>query len=506
MTTLTADMRNPKTGFALGRITRACLVALAASVLAGCIVVGPDYETPGLSLPVRWSAGKAKPLAPPQLSHWWTRFRDPMLTGLIEDAVAGNLDVADARAKVREARASRREAIGTLLPSINGSGSAIRSGKGQGKSTSTIEAGFDSSWEIDIFGGNRRLVEAADRGVEAAEEQLRYTLLTLVGDVAAYYVEARGYQARIYLARRTTHSQRETARLTRSKFEAGSVSAVDVARASAQASSTAANIPTYEAAYASALHRLSVLTGREPNALAQHMKKRSGRIPSPRLPLPTGIPADVLTNRPDVRLAERQLAQATARIGVAEAARYPSISLTGSLSTAGSRIGDLAKKSTISWAFGPALTVPIFNGGQLKAAVEVAQAQRDQSFIAYRKAVLTALEDVENAIVAMAQERIKIGRLADAVRNYRQSAELSRTLYDTGASSFLDVLDAERSLYSAEDSLIVSRVAIATSYIALAKALGGGWDGEVDVETPEVVDTRTGPHLAKKETESVDAD
>jgi NodT family efflux transporter outer membrane factor (OMF) lipoprotein len=270
---------------------------------------------------------------------------------------------------------------------------------------------------------------------------------------------------------------------------------VDVAKASAQAASTEANIPTYQVGYSEAVHRLGILLGREPTALEQPLA-RSTPSPSPRLPLPKGIPADVLVMRPDVRKAERQLAQYTARIGQAEAALYPSVSLTGSVSTTALKIGDLGKNSTIGWSVGPSLSVPIFNGGQLRAAVGISEAQRDQYYVAWQSAVLTALEDVENAIVALAQEQLRIRSLSEASRRYREAARLSRSLYETGSSSFLDVLDAERSLYTAEDSLLQSRVALATSFIALAKGLGGGWDGEIDSSRPEVIDVGTGPHLA----------
>lgn len=474
------------------------LLFLACS-LGGC-VVGPDYQKPLLALPVAWgNAQRSAASKPPELAEWWQRLNDPLLNALIEEAAAGNLDVATSKAKIREARASYRKAIGTLSPSVDGSSSATRSRSaasdgGASSTYSQFETGFDASWEIDLFGANRRAIEAARYGVNAAQEELRATLLTLVGDVASNYVEARGYQARIALARRTAASQRETAELTRTKFEAGASSAVDVANAAGQAASTEANIPDLESAYAEAVHRLSVLTGRPPAALTDRLKKYAP-IPKPRLPIPTGIPADILLARPDVRLAERQYAQYTAKVGEAEAARYPSASLSGDISTSGTEIGDLGKSSSIGWSFGPTLSVPLFNGGQLKAAVEVAQAQRDQYFIAYRSAVLTALEDVENAIVSLAQERIKSGKLATSAKHYRDAASLGRALYQSGSQSFLDLLEAERSLYSAEDSLIESQVAITTDYIALNKALGGGWSGYIDTSKPEIVDRSTGPHL-----------
>ena len=467
-------------------------------LLAGC-AVGPDYRAPEVALPAAWdSAGAETPAAGLQLARWWQRLGDTQLDALVEEAVAGNLDVATAKARIRESRASYREAGGALYPAVEGSASADRgkngSAKGSGDVSSQFQAGFDASWELDIFGANRRRVEAAFYGMDAAEEELRSTLLTLIGDVTANYVEARGYQVRIAYARQTAVSQHETEALTRIKFEAGAASGVDLANATGQASSTEANIPTLEAAYAAAVHRLSVLTGRPPAALKGRLEAEAP-IPTPALPLPTGVPADVLRTRADVKLAERQLAQATAEIGAAEAARYPSLSLTGSLSTSAANIGDLAKSTTISWAFGPSLSLPIFNAGQLAAAVDVAEAQRDQSYLTFRGSVLTALEEVENAIVAFGQERRRYESLAVAVGSFRQAAGLARTLYRTGATDFLEVLDAERSLYSAEDSLIQSQISITTNYIALNKALGGGWDGAIDASQPEIVDVNTGPHF-----------
>lgn len=476
---------------------------LSSAMLTGC-AVGPDYVAPLIQLPDRWANAKTKHAQKPaDLAQWWRRLKDPVLNALIEQAVEGNLDVATAKAKIREARATRKQAIGALFPTIDGSSSATRSRTAatttDGVTTppytgNQFQAGFDASWELDLFGANRRTVEAATYGVDAAEDDLRSTLLTLVGDVASYYVDARGYQARAALARRTAASQRETATLTQRKFDAGSASAVDVAKAVAQAASTEANVPDYEASYAASMHRLGILLGREPSLLADTLK-RSAPIPAPRLPLPSGIPADVLVLRPDVRKAERQLAQYTAKIGTAEAALYPDVSLTGSVSTTAAKTGDLGKNSSIGWSVGPSVSVPIFNGGKLRAAVEIAEAQRDQYYVAWRSAVLTALEDVENALVSLSKERTKAGRLTEAAARYREAARLSRALYEQGTQTFLDVLDAERSLYSAEDSLLQSRVNIAKDYISLGKALGGGWDGAIDSSRPEVIDVNTGPHI-----------
>lgn len=488
----------------------ATLLVLVAIMLSGC-AVGPDYQTPLLATPAQWSGAEAtKPSRPPELANWWTRFRDPLLAQLVEEAVDGNLDVATAKARIREARAGHRQAVGGLFPVLTNSESIKRSkgvtsqpqsatsssAIGNTSTSSLYQAGFDASWELDLFGANRRSVEAAAYGVDAADENLRSVLLILVGDVASNYVQARGYQARIALARRTALSQDETTQITRNRLAAGTASAADVANATGQAATTRAAIPTLEISYAEAVHRLSVLTGRPPAALDDRLEKAKP-IPAPKLPIPTGVPADILLARPDVRLAERRYAQHTARIGQAEAALYPGVSLTGNIATAGTKLGDIGKNSSISWSFGPTVSVPIFNGGKLRAAVEVAQAQRDQYFLAYQSSVLTALRDVEDALVSLGKERTRSRTLAASATAYRQAASLSQSLYKAGSSSFLDVLTAERSLYGAEDALLQSRVLIATDFIALNKVLGGGWDGYVDASKPEVVDANTGPHMVR---------
>ncbi|RAI45630.1 efflux transporter outer membrane subunit [Rhodoplanes roseus] len=487
----------------LRRAALALSCSFAATALAGCAVVGPDYLAPDVTLPLHWANAPKQPVAKPQdLVRWWRGLRDRTLDSLMDEAVTGNLDVAAAKARVREARANRKQAIAALFPTVDGSGSATRNKASAASSGTDVvantpytlyQAGFDASFELDLFGGNKRNLEASTRALEASFEDLDSTLLTLLGDVATYYTQARGYQARIALAKRTAASQRETAALTKSKFDAGSASAVDVAKAVAQAAATEANIPQLTASYAESVHQIGILLGREPSAVTA-LVSRDAPIPAPRLPLPAGIPADVLSRRPDVRKAERQLAQYTAKIGVAEAALYPDVSLTGSLTTSAQRLGDVKRGSAIGYSFGPSVTVPLFNAGNLLAAVEVAEAQRDEYFISFRSTVLTALKDVENALVSLSEERKRAVKLAESAKNYAESARLSRALYQNGSSSFLDVLDAERSAYSAEDTLLQSRVLITTDYVALAKALGGGWSGRVDVSKPEIVDAGTLPH------------
>ncbi|WP_245448579.1 efflux transporter outer membrane subunit [Bradyrhizobium nitroreducens] len=493
---------SPPLRAAFSRAGSACAALMLGAMLAGC-AVGPDYAgPPKLDMPAHWSARPASRRQAGTLDRWWLRLRDPLLNRLIEQAVDANPSVAKAKAVVREARATVQQTSAGLFPSVSGSAS-VTDNKSSAGSASTVvdtspytlhQASFDSSWELDLFGGTQRSIEAALRGEQSAEEDLRDSLVTLIGDVAAYYVEARGYQARIALAQRTSTSQRDTEKLTRSKYDAGSGNAVDLAKATAQAASTEANVPTYQAALAADIHRLGILLGRPPDGVAALMAK-SAPVPAPRMPLPTGLPADLLMNRPDVASAERKLAQATAKIGAAEADRYPAVSLTGSVGTSALRAGDLAKYSSVSWSVGPSVTVPVFDAGKRLATVRIAEAQRDQAFATFHSTVLTAFEDVENALVSLSQDRIRATKLAEAAKNYREAARLSRSLFETGSASFIDVLDAERSLYSAEDSLIQSKVSAVKDYISLAKALGGGWSDPVDISTPIIVDTNTGPHV-----------
>ncbi len=470
---------------------------LSIGCLASCSV-GPDYIGASLTVPNQFAEVPRSTAARSDLSHWWKTFRDPTLDRLIDEAVAGNLDVAAATARIREARATRRAAVGGLFPVLNGDASAIETklpGENAGTPKWLFQAGFDASWELDLFGGQRRTVEAATYGVQAADADLRATLLTLIGDVGTNHIELRGTEARIALARRTAASQRQTVALTKSLFEAGSSSELDLANATALATSTEAVVPQLVQTRAQAIHRLGILLGREPGALLAWLD-RSAPLPLPHDRLRPGLPADLLSRRPDIAMAERQLAQATAKIGVADAALYPSVNLTGSIASSASRIGELGRGSTIGWSWGPTLTVPIFSGGTLVAATDVAGAQRDEARLALQSLVLTAMEDVENALVLLSQERTRGAALDKAADAYRNADRLSKKLWQAGSVPFLNVLDAERSLYSADDALIQSRMSISTDAIALAKALGGGWDDPIVVDRPLVVDNNTGPHLA----------
>ncbi|WP_273790528.1 MULTISPECIES: efflux transporter outer membrane subunit [unclassified Bartonella] len=480
-------IRNLKWGASRGLFSSVLLCLL----LSGCMV-GPNYQKTSFRVPAVWGEKSAQTAGQSvALAGWWRHLNDPVLDALMDYAISGNNNVAVAKARVREARAGLGQVVGTLLPNVSNSISGTRSRSGQSDALlNQYSSGFDASWELDFFGGHKRAVEAARYGLDAAVEDMRATMVTLLGDVATNYVQMRGWQQKLFIVRQIAVSQRKTYELMRARLTAGDVSELDVSNAQAQMANTEADISQMEANVAMSVHRLSVLTGRVPTALKDLLQKNAkhAKIPQPRWPIPAGIPADILLTRPDLRRAERQYAQATARIGQREADRYPSLTLTGNISTAATAIDQLWKNSTIGWSFGPGLRFPLFNGGQVEASIAVARAQRDQAFITYRAAVLEALEDVENALVRLTKEHQRLEKLIVANKASLHSLKLSRSLFENGNTSFLELLNADRSYYSAQMALKDSRVSLVTQYITLMKALGGGWDGVVDVSRPEVVD------------------
>ncbi|WP_455476945.1 efflux transporter outer membrane subunit [Bartonella sp. B41] len=459
-------------------------------VLSGCLV-GPDYRKTYFDVPSVWGQQSSHISGHPvKLARWWQSLNDSALNTLINYAISGNNNVAIAKARIREARAILGQTVGSLSPSLSSSVSGIQSSGQADTSFTQYRSGFDASWEIDFFGGHKRAVEAAHYGFEAAIEDMRATMVTLLGDVATNYVQVRGWQQKLLIAQQIGLSQRKTFELMQAKLAVGDASDLDVSNAKAQMMNTEADISQIEANLAVSIHRLSVITGQVPMALRDFLQKdaKTAKIPQPQWPIPAGIPADILLTRPDLRRAERQYAQATARIGQREADRYPSLTLTGNISTAATGIGQLWKDSTIGWSLGPSIRFPFFNGGQIIASVEVARAQRDQAFIVYRSAVLEALEDVENALVRLIKERQHLEKLVEAHASHLHSLKLSQQLFKNGNISSFELLNANQSYYSSQMALSDGRISMITQYIALMKALGGGWNGEVDVSRPEVVD------------------
>ena len=398
--------------------------------------------------------------------------------------------------------ASRNVTAGDLWPAITAAGLASRtrtesrsggsptgapagSAAGAGAASSKtqvdlFQAGFDASWEIDVFGGTRRAVEAAEATAEAARENYRDTLVTLLAEVARNYVELRGQQQRLAITQSNIATQQDTLELTRSRYASGLTSQADVLRSEAQLLSTQSQVPTLESSIKHSIHQLGVLLGREPGALLAELSP-TGRIPPPPPEVPVGLPSDLLRRRPDVRSAERELAAATAQIGVAVANLFPRFSLTGSFGRQGQDLHDLKLGGNRFWQLGsaipsaPAIQWPIFEGGKLLANIKVQDARQEQAVAQYEKTVLVSLEDVENSLVDYSHEQVREQSLDKAAEANSASLNLSKELYSKGLTDFLNVLDAQRSLFASQDSLVQSRQTVSVDLIALYKALGGGW-------------------------------
>jgi multidrug efflux system outer membrane protein len=444
--------------------------------LGGCAAVGPDYREPTLPLPAAWSGGAAQPAE--DISQWWKRLHDPVLDQLIAQALAASPDLKAAQARLRESRARRELAGAEQSPTVTGSAAASRSkgsaNTGGGATHDLFNAGFDAAWEPDVFGATRRGIEAAQADLQASAASLDNTRVSLVAEVARNYVELRGSQARLEIARANLASQSETLQLADWRAQAGLGSSLEVEQARGNLEQTRAQIPTLETGLAQAEHRLALLLGQAPASLHPQLAPAAA---VPRIPdaLAVGIPADTLRRRPDVRAAERKLAAETARIGVAEAARYPNFQLSGSIGLEALRAGDLLGGSSISHSLLAGVAGTLFDGGRLRSRVEIQNAVQEQALASYQSTLLTALQEVEDALAALANSRLRqdaLGRAATAARN---AALLARQRYASGLIDFLTVLDSERSLLSVEDSLASADAARATALIQLYKALGGGW-------------------------------
>ena len=467
-----------------------CELALAIGLLtaAGCMV-GPDYHSPQSPMPATWSGAAAPPgralaapsstptAGPASVTNWWANFHEPALNRLVASAVASNLDLRQAESRVRQARAERGVVASGLWPSLDAAGEyrRNRTSGANVKAVDLYQAGLDASWELDIFGGTRRAVEAANADIVASLEDRRDVLVTLVAEVALNYFSLRGLQQELAIAGENLTAQEHSAELTRKLFRGGFNSKLDVANAEAQAATTRSQIPVLESAARQTIYALSVLLAREPSALVEEL---SNPAPLPVIPpeVPVGLPADLLRRRPDIRRAEAQLHGATARTGVAVADLFPSFSLTGSLGTSGNKLPSLVKWDNRFYSVGPTVTWSIFHAGAIRANIAVQGEIEEQALLNYQKTVLTALSDVESALVAYVNEQQQRQGLAEAVADNRQAVTLATQLYTEGQTDFLNVLSAQRSLYAAQDALVQSERTVATDLVAIYKALGGGWD------------------------------
>jgi len=462
------------------------LLLPSAIVLAGCMV-GPDYHPDPVPAPAAWTDRLVSKAPASDVTGWWRHFRDPMLDHLIELAVSANTDVAQNVAKLRQARASVMQENAGLYPTLDGSASATRSkqsladiGSAGSITSNTFKAGFDASFELDIFGGQRRSIESANASRAAAAEDLADTVRTVLGDAARYYVEARGYQARIAIAIDTLASRTDTWNLTRAKAQGGTGTGLDAVQAEAEMESAASSIPPLEYDFRESVNRLAVLTGTQPQDML-HLLRASKPIPRLAGSIEPDPPVVALARRPDIQAAERRVASATADIGVAQADRYPAVTLAGSLGLNSSGIRSLANISSNVWSFGPSVSLPIFDAGKRAAKVAEKIADRDEKIADWQAAVRSAVEETENALIALDRERAHNIALRRTVAAYADALKVSDVQYDAGLATFLNVLDSGRSLASQRDNLAASDVQLAIDAIALYKALGGGWQ---NVGTP----------------------
>jgi NodT family efflux transporter outer membrane factor (OMF) lipoprotein len=460
---------------------RLLAVAVAALMATGCASVGPDYEPPESHAPPAWqrAAGETG-AAREDLSRWWERLEDPTLSSLIEESLAGSLDLRSAQARLRQARALRAIAGADRFPAVSASAAASRARGseqtlGGGRTTELYSAGFDASWEPDVFGRVRRGIEAAQADLEASEASLQNTRVSLVAEVALNYVEVRAFQARLAIAQANLATQSETFQLTDWRAQAGLAGALDVEQARAQLEQTRAQIPSLESSLAQAEHRLAVLLGRAPGTLRHRLAVR-GPVPAPPQRIAMGIPADTLRQRPDVRAAERSLAAETARIGQAQAARYPGFALTGSIGVEALSASALGASGAAAGSLAASIATTLFDGGRLRQQVELQSAVAEQALASYEAAILTALEEVENALVGLSNSQRRAAALRSAVEAARNAVLLARQRYASGLIDFLTLLDAERTLLAIEDSLAATQAESASALIQLYKALGGGWN------------------------------
>ena len=440
---------------------------------AGCMV-GPDYKPQDVNSPAGWVGTKNAASPDTTLLKWWTEFNDANLTSLIERAMKSNLDLRQAEERIRQARAASGVAGAGFWPTADVTGSATRSDNTAGVKSNLFQVGLDAAWELDIFGGTRRSIEAAKADVNASIEDRRDVMVTLISEVANNYVQLRGFQQEIIIARNNLKAQQQSAGVVRKRYEGGFVGALDVANADAQVATTMAQIPLFESSAQQTIYNISILLGQEPASLLEELSP-SSPIPPMKPEIPVGLPSEVLRRRPDIRRAEAQIHSATAQIGVATADLFPKFNLAGSMAFSATNQQSL-KWDTRTWSFGPSASWQIFNAGQVSYNIEAQKSLREQAVITYRKTVLTAIQEVENALIAYTKEQEHHKALIDSVTANRKAVEISTQLYVEGQTEFLSVLDAQRSLYSAEDSLVQSDRTLSTDLIALYKALGGGWD------------------------------
>ncbi len=449
------------------------------SGLAGC-TMGPDYRAVAPSVPAHWQAESS-----PQtkfdsetLKNWWKNFDDEGLNQLMDSALAGNLDVKMALTRIEQARAERRSTRAELFPSVNATAGAQRQenpfpGLASGIKYDLFEIGFDALWEIDLFGRQQRRLEAATADLEGAQQEYRQALVILTSEVARNYIDYRSLQRQLQITRTNLESQRHTLSLTEKLYAEGVGTRHDVVRARAQTEATEAQLPALEAAQIASQRQLETLLGQQPGSLAEELGA-TARLPVAPAQRLLASPAETIRHRPDIHVAERSLAAATAMQGAAIAELFPKISLSAFLGLRNTDIETLFKSASFSYGTAANLMQPLLNFGRIQAGIDLAEAKQKEAYLAYQKAVLDALQETETALTHYLKEEIRRQSLARSVADLQESVRLSQLRYHEGVISFLDVLDAQRALYLAEIELARSEAATSTHLIAVYKSMGGG--------------------------------
>lgn len=463
---------------------------LAMLFLAGC-VSGPEHTPPETPLPQKFGEGSTKSAGDVTMAPWWTAFNDRRLDGLVQQGLSQNLDILQAMERITSAEANVVVAGAGALPNLTGSADeTVSRTKGtddySSRTTdtlSTASGGLNISWLLDLFGQYKRAKESAQASVDAAYASADVARLAYLSDLVTSYINARYYQERLAIARKNIGSRRETLELTKLQLEAGAASRLDVVQAEGLVNSTLSELPGHETNFRKAAHHMATLLGLPASALVSDLQKGAPQ-PVARRSVNAGVPADLIRNRPDIRQAERNLASAVAEIGVAEAQLYPTITLGGAITPSFLSTKSLAGSVT-SWSFGPSLTLPILDGGRLRANVDIANSSAREQYLAWKATVLNAVEEVENALAAVNRDSRTVSALTATVRSYEEALSLSTASYKDGASSLLDVLDAQRSVATAQANLAQAVQQMAADYVALNVAIGGGYafDKPVKVAT-----------------------
>lgn len=452
-------------------------IPLTMLLLSGC-VVGPDHKTPEIQLPGKFAEAGKTSNGDISTVAWWNAFNDSRLNGYVSTGLAQNLTVMQAIERINQAEAQVISAGAGSLPSLTAQGQHTTSQtKGSYRDVPVTNASSGSlsvSWLLDLFGRYQRSKESANASLDAAYSTVDVQRLTLISAVTAAYIDVRYYQERLAIARQNLSSRRETLDLTKLQLEAGAASRLDVVQSEGLVNSTLSQIPGLETSFRKAAHRIATLLGMPASSLITELQK-GARQPVARAIPPSGIPADLIRNRPDIRVAERNLAAAVAKIGVAEAQLYPSIELGGAITPSYNFVSGGGRGSANGWSFGPSIVLPILDGGSIRANIDLANSQARRQYLVWKSTVLNAVEEVENALAAVNRDQRTVAALRKTVASYQEALQLSTASYRDGASSLLDVLDAQRSVSDAQANLATAIQQTAQDYVSLNVALGGGY-------------------------------